>query len=46
MTRNTIAAIILLTIVSLGMLSCEISVWQECRDAGHSWYYCMRVLSR
>lgn len=37
---------IVLTLISLGLLAyVEIGIWQECRAAGFSWWYCMRMIS-
>jgi hypothetical protein len=36
--------IVALAIVTL-LVSCEVQVWQECRQT-NSWLYCMRVLSK
>lgn len=37
--------VILFALLAVGVVSCEVSVWQECR-IDHSWYYCMRVLNK
>jgi hypothetical protein len=37
------ASIILFLLVIVGAVSCEVSLWQECR-ANHSWFYCVRTL--
>jgi hypothetical protein len=31
--------------VLVGIVSCEVSLWRECR-ADHSWFYCARVLNK
>jgi hypothetical protein len=35
----------LVAAILFGIVSCEVSIWQECR-ADHSWFYCMRVLNK
>lgn len=35
---------LLFVLVLVGVVSCEVSVWRECR-VDHSWYYCVRVLN-
>lgn len=41
------AALVVLFVILAGIgVSCEISVWSECRAGGHSWLYCSRLLSK
>jgi hypothetical protein len=42
-TPQWVAAGIAMVLLSLIVVSCEASIWQECRAAGHSWLYCMRI---
>lgn len=38
-----IPATLLISGVLFGVVSCQVSLWRECRS-DHSWLYCMRVL--
>lgn len=40
-----VVAIAACLMVVLGALY-QRAIWNECRDAGHSWFYCLRMLSR
>jgi hypothetical protein len=39
------AAALLVVAILVSVISCEVSVWGECRR-DHSWMYCMRVLNK
>jgi hypothetical protein len=42
-TPQWVAAGIAMVLLSLVVVSCEASIWHECRTAGHSWLYCARI---
>jgi hypothetical protein len=42
-TPQWVAAGFAMVLLSLVVVSCEASIWHECRTAGHSWLYCARI---
>ena len=34
------------TVLIIGVIAIQVSIWNECRADNHSWLYCMRMISR
>lgn len=48
MRDNTIykLALVIGIIGIIGLIWYEVAIWDECRDAGHSVMYCIRMVAR
>ncbi len=40
---SAVGIVAMFVLIVAGVVSCEVSIWRECRT-DHSWLYCMKVL--
>lgn len=45
-TKLTIAAVVFGFLIFGAGIAASVSVWSECRSGGHSFLYCMKLISR
>jgi len=41
-----IGALLLTTLLLVGAVAYKVSIWNECREFGHSRFYCLRMIGR
>lgn len=42
----TVAVIAVASALLAGGIWYNVATWRECRSFGHSWFYCLRMVSR
>lgn len=45
-TIYTLALVGFVAAIVIGLIWYEVAIWNECRDAGHSVMYCIRMVAR
>jgi hypothetical protein len=46
MKSHVVATIVVMLVLLLGSIGLSIYVWNECRAEGHSFWYCLRLISK
>jgi hypothetical protein len=46
MSKGEMASAFVLLAIIAAVLWVTVGVWEECRDDGHSFFYCLKLVSR